>query len=254
MHAPARKPNRHATTTRLIGVDEVGRGALAGPVVVAAVMLPAFREEERTNTPEDTNNEHNENQRENHNEVATNRLIGIPTLLRDSKQLTARQRTTMAQWILANGHASIAMRSADAIDQINIRMATLAAMAEAVNALLPRCHHDTVQSVSVCADGRDAIDPLLLNTPGGVALTSTAVIKGDQTIREIAAASIVAKVFRDRLMHALHARWEAYGWDRNVGYGTKHHRTAIERHGPTPVHRKSFDPLRSMMQAQTQAQ
>jgi ribonuclease HII len=178
------------------GVDEVGRGPLAGPVVTAAVILdPA----------------------------------AIPPGLADSKLLTAAQREALYPLIMREALAvSFASASAAVIDASNIRAATLAAMARAVAglSLMPR---------QVLVDGRD-----ICAAPCPV----RAVIGGDASEPAIAAASIVAKVTRDRLMARLHTTFPLYGFASHAGYGTKAHRDAILAHGPCPEHRFSFAPVK----------
>jgi len=183
-------------TTPVAGVDEAGRGPLAGPVVVAACILDP-----------------------NH----------IPLGLNDSKKLTAAKREALYEQILATGHVSIVSVSALTIDVINIRAATLQGMAQAVRAL-------AVQPAYALIDGRDM--PHALPCPG------EALIKGDARSVSIAAASIVAKVTRDRFMVRAAEFWPGYGFERHMGYGTEVHLEAIKRLGPCPIHRLSFAPLK----------
>ena len=181
---------------RIAGIDEAGRGPLAGPVVAAAVV---FRDGEH------------------------------PDGIDDCKQLTRDDRERLFAEIMAVGEIAIASASAAEIDRFNIRGATLLAMRRALAALptLP-CH--------ALIDGRDV--PPRLHCPG------TAVVGGDRLSASIAAASILAKVTRDRMMQRACARFPAYGFSRHMGYGTPEHLGAIARHGPSPLHRMSFRPLR----------
>lgn len=180
------------------GMDEAGRGPLAGPVVAAAVVLNPRR---------------------------------IPEGLDDSKRLSANQRERLFEEILANAAAvSFASVSAEGIDNINILRASLEAMRRAVVAL-------PVQPLLALADGRDI--------PPGLPCEGMALIKGDQRSQSIAAASIVAKVMRDRMMACCPNRNERYGFDLHAGYATARHRTAITAHGPIArMHRMSFSPFR----------
>jgi len=175
------------------GVDEVGRGPLAGPVGVAAVIL------------------------------APNALMnGVD----DSKKLTKAQREALFPLILENAIAvAIAFASAEEIDLYNIRGATLRAMARAVAGLSQRPDFALI-------DGRDV--------PAGLACPAQALVSGDARSLSIAAASIVAKVARDRLMARLDAHFPAYGFSVNAGYPTPAHRRALVRLGPTALHRRSF--------------
>jgi len=187
--------------TMVAGVDEVGIGPLAGPVVAAAVILPPDFSEE----------------------------VGVPThfpcAVRDSKMLTAKARERLEPEIrsVALG-VGVGVVEVEEIDQINIYQAGMKAMRLAV-AQLP------VSPEHVLIDGRSLKD---LFCP------QTAFIKGDRDVYSIAAASIVAKVYRDNLMIELDQRYPEYGFARHRGYGTPAHREAIRRVGPSPVHRRSF--------------
>ncbi|NBQ38946.1 MAG: ribonuclease HII [Alphaproteobacteria bacterium] len=183
-------------TAPVAGIDEAGRGPLAGPVVVAACILDA-----------------------NH----------IPLGLNDSKKLAAAKREALYEQILATSHASIVSVSAQTIDSINIRAATLQGMAQAVRGL-------AVQPAYALIDGRDV--------PPGLPCPGDALIKGDARSVSIAAASILAKVTRDRLMVRAAEFWPGYGFERHMGYGTEAHLDAIKRLGPCPIHRLSFAPLK----------
>jgi ribonuclease HII len=179
------------------GIDEVGRGPLAGPVTAAAVILD----------PAD-----------------------LPEGVDDSKALSADKREVLFDVILAKALAvGIGFASAQEIDRINIRQATFAAMRRAVVALSLRPHY-------VLIDGNDF--------PKDLGFGGETIIGGDAVCLSIAAASIVAKVARDRLMVRLDAHHPAYGFARHKGYGTPAHRAAIEQHGPSVVHRMSFAPCR----------
>jgi ribonuclease HII len=186
-------PSRAAAYPAAIGCDEVGRGALCGPVVVAAVWFdPAA-------LPPD-----------------------LLAALDDSKRVPEPERNRLAPLIRAQARVAVTAGSRALIDRINIRGATLDAMARAVARL--------GIAAPVLVDGRDALPGL----PGG------AVIGGDRLVPQIAAASIVAKVFRDALMRRLAERHPGYGWERNVGYGTALHRAGLTTLGRSPHHRLSF--------------
>lgn len=190
---PPFDPARAADYPAVIGCDEVGRGALCGPVVVAAVWFdPA----------------------------------AIPpallAALDDSKRVPEPVRAHLAPLIRTHARVAVAAGSRALIDRINIRAATLDAMARAVARL--------GVAAPVLVDGRDAL-------PG---LPGRALIGGDGLVPQIAAASIVAKVFRDDLMRRLAERHPGYGWERNVGYGTALHRAGLTALGRSPHHRLSF--------------
>ena len=179
------------------GVDEVGRGPLAGPVAAAAVIL-------------DPGN--------------------IPKGLNDSKRLAPETREALFERIVATALAvSVAFSSAAEIDAVNIRQATFAAMRRSLAGLALAPNH-------VLVDGND-LPPRLI-------CRGETLIKGDARSASIAAASIVAKVTRDRLMGQLCAAYPAYGFGRHAGYATRAHLAAIAEHGPSPYHRLSFAPFR----------
>jgi len=182
--------------TCVAGVDEAGRGPLAGPVVAAAVVLD----------PElDWDGIH------------------------DSKQLDAGKREVLYARVIQDARAfAWAVVGPRAIDHGDIRRATLEAMRRAVSRL-------RLVPTLVLVDGRDVVPGLLQS--------QRAVIDGDATLLSIAAASILAKVVRDRIMLRLDRVWPAYGFARHKGYGTPDHLAAIARHGPCPLHRYSFSPI-----------
>ena len=194
------------SVTRVAGVDEAGRGPLAGPVVAAAAILPPRWAE--TGLPAE--------------------LAG----LNDSKQLTEAQRDKYFEFLTrcAEVEFAIAQVEAGVIDEINILQATHRAMNDALAQLSPLPPHALV-------DGRPVKS---LRVP------QTAIIQGDARSYSIAAASVLAKVTRDRQMQVLHAQFPAYGFDRHKGYGTAQHLAAIAQHGACPIHRKSFAPLRPL--------
>ncbi len=183
----------------LAGVDEAGRGPLAGPVVAAAVILDD--------------------------------LLPIKGL-RDSKVLTPRRRELLFDEIRAKALCcSIAQASVEEIDALNILQATLLAMQRAVDGLRLRPH-------KVLVDGNRL--PVLK-------IAAEAVVKGDAKVRAISAASILAKVFRDRLCLELHASHPQYGFDGHKGYPTPAHLAALREHGACAQHRRSFAPVREVL-------
>lgn len=190
---------------RVAGVDEAGRGPLAGPVVAAAAILPPRWAES-----------------------------GLPVELsglNDSKQLTEAQREKFFAFIIGCGEIEFGINAVDAllIDEINILQATHRAMNNALAKLNPLPSHALV-------DGRPV---KTLRVP------QTAIVKGDARSYSIAAASVLAKVTRDRLMLGFHAQFPEYGFAEHKGYGTAKHLAAIEKHGACPIHRKTFAPLKT---------
>ena len=183
---------------RVVGVDEVGRGPWAGPVVAAAVWLDPER---------------------------------IPPGIRDSKQLSARKREAIAALLREQAVVGMGEASVEEIDRLNILQATFLAMRRAVEALPFTPDHALV-------DG-NKVPPLFL-------CPATPVIGGDRVSLSIGAASIVAKVTRDRLMAELARIHPHYAWERNAGYGTAAHQQGMREHGITEHHRRSFKPVGAM--------
>jgi ribonuclease HII len=182
------------------GVDEAGRGPLAGPVFAAAVILDPSR-------PIDG--------------------------LRDSKKLTAERRDELAPLIKANALAwAIAECSHHEIDSINILQATMLAMRRAVEAL-------SMAPTFVLIDG---------NRCPQLAIRAHAVVEGDDKVHAISAASILAKTARDAALVALHDIYPQYGFDQHKGYSTPLHLERLRAHGPCPVHRRSFAPVRELLE------
>ena len=189
----------------IAGLDEAGRGCLAGPVIAAAVILPLS----------------------NDTEDILARFNGV----NDSKQLTMQTRERLYDQIMQNALAvSIGSGSVAMIDERNILQATKHAMRSALDQLTP-----SPQALLL-----DAI-----HLPG-LKIPQHALIKGDARCLSIAAASIIAKVTRDRLMLALHKEYPEYGFDQHKGYGTAMHLEALRSHGATPHHRRSFAPVREL--------
>jgi len=182
---------------RVVGVDEVGRGPLAGPVTACAVRLDPDR---------------------------------IPQGLRDSKMLTAARREALFDEIMAVAEVSVAHASVEEIDRLNILRASHLAMERAVAGL--NADHALIDGNLI---------------PRDLACQATAIVKGDAKCLSIAAASIVAKVTRDRIMVDLAQQHPGYGWEANAGYPTKAHLDALLILGVTPWHRRSFKPVHNIL-------
>jgi ribonuclease HII len=179
----------------LAGVDEAGRGPLAGPVVAAAVILDELRP-----------------------------IQGLA----DSKVLSPRRRELLFEQIMARSLCcSVGQASVQEIDALNILQATLLAMRRAVDGL-------RLKPVKVLVDG---------NRLPALPMLAQAIVGGDAKVAAISAASIVAKVTRDRWCEQVHERFPQYGFDRHKGYGTAEHLAALSRHGASPEHRRSFAPV-----------
>lgn len=181
----------------IAGVDEVGRGPLAGPVVAAAVILP--------------------------------KACKIPGL-NDSKKIPKSKHKEIYEAVLQNAIAiGIGIKDNQVIDQVNIYEATKLAMREAVGQLEPQPQHLL-------------IDAMRLDLP----ISQTSIIKGDANSLSIAAASIVAKVTRDQMMEEFDREYPGYDFAQNAGYGTAKHLAGLDKLGVTPIHRRSFEPIKSM--------
>ena len=181
----------------IAGVDEVGRGPLAGPVVAAAVILP--------------------------------KACKIPGL-NDSKKIPKSKHKEIYEAVLQNAVAiGIGIKDNQVIDQVNIYEATKLAMMEAIGQLEPQPQHLL-------------IDAMKLDLP----IPQTSIIKGDANSLSIAAASIVAKVTRDQMMEEFDCEYPGYDFTQNAGYGTANHLAGLDKLGVTPIHRRSFEPVKSM--------
>ena len=181
----------------IAGVDEVGRGPLAGPVVAAAVILP--------------------------------KACKIPGL-NDSKKIPKSKHKEIYEAVLQNAIAiGIGIKDNHVIDQVNIYEATKLAMMEAIGQLEPQPQHLL-------------IDAMRLDLP----IPQTSIIKGDANSLSIAAASIVAKVTRDQMMEEFDKEYPGYDFAQNAGYGTAKHLAGLDKLGVTPIHRRSFEPIKSM--------
>ena len=190
---------RRAGFRRVAGLDEVGRGSLAGPVVAAAVVLPD-----------------------------RHRIRGI----RDSKVLSRKRREDLYRQILDRAEAvAVGAMEVEVIDRVNILEATKLAMREALSRLPEPPDHLIIDALTL----RD------------VDLPQRAIIDGDAISASIAAASIVAKVTRDRICDEFHVRYPVYGFNRNKGYGTRRHYAALMAEGPCAWHRRSFAPIRLLL-------
>lgn len=183
------------------GVDEAGRGPLAGPVIAAAVILPPHAE--------------------------------IPQTLTDSKRVARLERERLFDWLTQHACVAIGEATVEEIDRLNILQATLLAMQRAVTSL--------TQTPQVALIDGNRMPKLSCET--------ITIVKGDSISFSIAAASIIAKVTRDRIMEQMHTAYPEYGFGKHVGYGTKAHCDALRTHGPSPIHRRSFAPVRALLEA-----
>ncbi|WP_439153613.1 ribonuclease HII [Yoonia sp.] len=185
--------------SRVAGIDEVGRGPLAGPVVAAAVVLDPAR---------------------------------VPPGMNDSKKLTATRRDALFDQIMRDADVCIAAATVAEIDTHNILRASHIAMVRAIAGLSHTPDHLLIDGNLI---------------PRGITISCEAVIKGDTRSLSISAASIVAKVWRDRHMVDLAQQFPGYGWDKNAGYPTATHKSALINLGLTPHHRRSFKPVHNIL-------
>lgn len=184
-------------TTLVAGIDEAGRGPLAGPVVAAAAILPIN--------------------------------FSLPGL-NDSKQLSEKVRETFFEALATSGTLvcyAIGVADPEEIDRLNILRATILAMQRAVTALSTQPEHLLIDGLPV----------------SGFSESQTAIVGGDAKSMSIAAASVIAKVTRDRMMANWHCVYPNYKFDQNKGYGTPAHLESLQIHGPCPIHRRSFEPV-----------
>ena len=183
----------------MAGVDEVGRGCLAGPVFAAAVIL--------------------------NNDINTKDI-------KDSKKITFKKRILLYKYIKKNSIYAVGTASVDEIDKINILNASLLSMQRALNKL-------RIKPSLVYIDG--------IFAPKDIKIKYKTVIRGDEKIRSIAAASIIAKVSRDLFMIRLSKKYPKYDWHKNFGYGTKDHLRGLAKYGITKHHRKNFKPIHNIL-------
>jgi len=200
----------------VIGIDEAGRGPLAGPVVAAAAR---YRHADF---------------------VIPENMAKDFALIRDSKTLSEKQRERIFDFIHEHFHIGIGVMSAATIDRVNVLQATFLAMKAALTVLKKQLTASSQQKskdedIFLLVDGNQVIPH--------ISIKQEAVIGGDGRVVSIAAASIIAKVTRDRMMMDFHKRYPSYGFDRHKGYGTSAHMDALRAHGSCPIHRKSFGPV-----------
>lgn len=196
------RSSREAGYTCIAGLDEAGRGPLAGPVVAAAVVLPDG--------------------------------LLIPGLI-DSKQVPEQERERLFEVILSRAVCyGVGIADEQTIDEVNILQATIIAMERALQALNPQPDYLLLDAISL---------PRVL-------LPQKPLIKGDCRSHSIAAASILAKVTRDRMMMALHEKYPRYNFQKHKGYGTKEHLSLLREHGPCDAHRKTFNPVARMLRGE----
>lgn len=222
----------------IIGIDEVGRGPLAGPVVAAAAALKlsegSIIEASKAQPSE------------------------LWDLIRDSKTLSEKQRDKIFNFIQENFHIGIGICDHKIIDRVNILEASFLAMKGAITDLSSKLkvqnsirrggQSKTKNWQKECAGHSMFVSRRILLVDGNktipnLSMEQKAIIAGDKLVKSISAASIAAKVTRDRLMQGMHEKYPQYGFDRHMGYGTKAHLDALQKYGPCEIHRRSFTPV-----------
>ncbi len=201
----------------IIGIDEAGRGPLCGPVVAAAAV---FRDPEYV--------------------IPKNKVAKF-FFIRDSKTIAEKKREELFDVIHEHFYVGVGICDHATIDRINILEATFLAMKKAVTELRSKLPQEmqNLDGHIILIDGNKAITNL--------SYLQKAVVGGDRIVKSISAASIIAKVTRDRIMREMHAKYPMYGFDSHKGYGTAQHLKMLREHGPCEIHRKSFEPVKILL-------
>jgi len=217
----------------VIGVDEAGRGPLAGPVVAAAV---AVRKLQVTNYKLQTNQK---------NQILNNQINPggkisdedkMWGMIKDSKKLSEKRREEVFEFIKENFYVGVGICNHETIDRVNVLEATFLAMKKAVGDLKSQLP-DQKGKIIILVDG----DKVIPNFSG----EQKSIVSGDKLVKSISAASIIAKVTRDRIMNDFDKKYPAYQFAKHKGYGTKIHINALKEHGPCEIHRRTFAPVRN---------
>lgn len=245
----------------IVGIDEVGRGPLAGPVVAAAV-IPRNLQFTAYDLQTSSNDQKN---------LSTQ--ISAPgswDLIRDSKTLSEKQREKIFDFIQENFLTGIGICDHETIDRMNILEASFLAMKKAVASLSKKISNfqffppqrDLAEAVEISNEIKNPnIQSVKYNMQNikhiilvdgnkkipNFTMEQRAIVGGDKIVKSISAASIIAKVTRDRMMREMHEKYPQYGFDKHKGYGTKLHMEALKKYGPCKIHRKSFEPVRILV-------
>jgi len=207
----------------VIGIDEAGRGPLAGPVVAGAVVLRNFQfpiSNFQSNSNDQIFNDKNWD------------------LVRDSKKLSEKQREAVFDFIHEHFSVGVGICNHETIDRVNILEASFLAMKSALNDLKKQIRFQDQKHI-ILVDGNKKIPNL--------SLEQKAIIGGDGIVKSISAASIIAKVTRDRIMLEMHDKYPQYQFAKHKGYGTKIHTDALHKYGPCAIHRRTFEPVKSLL-------
>lgn len=204
----------------VIGIDEAGRGPLAGPVVACACVLKSSSLFPSSVPKRDT--------------FSPREKGVLIDLIRDSKTLSHKQREGLFDFIQEHFHVGVGMCSHETIDRMNILEATFLAMKKAVSDLMKNLKRVELRMI-ILLDGNKPIP--------NFSAEQKAIVNGDKYVKSISAASIIAKVTRDRIMLEMHEKYPQYKFDQHKGYGTKLHFEMLQKHGPCKIHRRSFKPV-----------
>ena len=204
----------------VIGIDEAGRGPLAGPVVACAT---AVRKSEILNPKSEINSKF---------QIPNSKLLNM---IRDSKTLSHKQREKLFDFIHEHFYVGLGICDHQTIDRINILEASFLAMKKAISSLTNNQQPTTNNRVIILLDGNKLIP--------NFSQEQKAIVNGDKYVKSISAASIIAKVTRDRIMLEMHEKYPGYNFAKHKGYGTKLHMEALVQHGPCEIHRRSFRPV-----------
>jgi len=226
----------------VIGIDEAGRGPLAGPVTAAAV---AWRKFQITN---------NKFQINSNNQISNDKNFQKNLeLIRDSKTLSEKQRESLFDFIQENFYVGVGICDHNTIDRANILEASFLAMKSAVSQLKSKIksQNSKLQFKNQNLDNFENLKTIILldgnkNIPN-LSIEQKCIVSGDKIVKSISAASIIAKVTRDRIMLEMHEKYPEYCFDKHKGYGTKLHMDMLQKHGPCNIHRRSFDPVKKAL-------
>ena len=215
----------------VIGVDEAGRGPLAGPVVAAAVVLRCH-----SGLACPLGVARDPESKEILKQVQDDKMWG---LVRDSKKLSAKQRERIFDFICENFYIGVGICDHKTIDRINILEASFLAMKKATQKLMHNMNRKDTKHI-ILVDGNKKIP--------NFSMEQKAIVGGDGKVKSISAASIIAKVTRDRIMLKMHAKYSQYNFGKHKGYGTKLHMDALSKYGPCAIHRQSFTPVKNVLE------
>ncbi len=212
----------------VIGIDEAGRGPLAGPVVACAAVI------------------------KNYELGIRNYEIKNLDLVRDSKTLSEKQRENIFDFIQKNFFVGLGLCNHETIDRMNILEASFLAMKKAVADLIRNKSKVESPASSAGRQKPKELEKIIILVDGNkkipnFSMEQRAIVGGDKIVKSISAASIIAKVTRDRMMKEMHEKYPEYGFNKHKGYGTKFHVEAIQKNGPCKIHRKTFEPVKSLV-------